>query len=327
MADTPPTDDPSALVSKQTRRDPAQGPPDSAVTLFAQTKGGFSRSNVTPLKAARRGRHRSMAMKLYVGRVMTAGMLVTAIAAAAQARPPQVLPSQIGPSPYVMVSDVGGPDTGMAAPDYMPPRYAPVMLLPPQEVYMIVRESGYEPLGMPRQRGVIYTVAVIDSDGEDGRLVIDARNGRILRFLPAFRMGDRMGDDFAADMPNSRPPVPLASVPLPPASIPSRQALAPMPPASVPRPLVPVPRHLANRSVGVPPPKATPPVAVAEPKPAAASLAAAPEPAAAAPQQSAAVQPKPAEAASPGVTIGQAPAKPSVRIMPTQPMPRAQGLD
>ena len=261
-------------------------------------------------------------MKLYVGRVMTAGMLVTAIAAAAQAQPPQVLPSQIGPSPYVMVSDVGGPDAGMAAPDYMPPRYAPVMPLPPREVYMIVRESGYAPLGIPRQRGLVYTIAVIDNEGEDGRLVIDARDGRILRFLPAFSMGD----DFAADIPTSRPPAPLASVPPPQASIPGRQALVQMPPASVPRPSVPVPRHLANRSIGVPSPKATPPVAVAEPKPTAAPLAAAPEPAAA-PQQSAAVQPKPAEAASPGVTTGQAPAKPPVRIMPTQPMPRAQGLD
>jgi hypothetical protein len=207
----------------------------------------------------------------------------------------------------------------------MPQRYAPVMLLPPREVYMIVRESGYAPLGMPRQRGLIYTMAVIDSDGEDGRLVIDARNGLILRFLPAFRMGDRMGDDFAADMPAWRLPAPLASVPPPQASMPSRQASVPIPPASVPRPLVPVPRHLASRSIGVPPPKA--PVAVAEPKPAVAPLAAAPEPAAAPPQQSAAVQPKPAEATSPGVTTGQAPAKPSVRIMPTQPMPRAQGLD
>jgi hypothetical protein len=263
-----------------------------------------------------------MAMKLYVGRMMSAGMLVTMIAAAAQAQSPQALQPQIGPSPYVRASDVGGPDTGMA-PTYMPPRYAPVMLLPPREVYMIARESGYAPLGIPRQRGLIYTIAVIDNEGEDGRLVIDARDGRILRFLPAFRMGD----DFAADIPSARPPAPLAEVPRPQASIPSRQAMVPMPPASVPRPSAVVPRHLANRSVGVPPPKATPPVAVAEPKPAAAPLAAAPEPAAAAPQQSAAVQPKPAEAASPGVTTGQAPAKPSVRIMPTQPMPRAQGLD
>jgi hypothetical protein len=249
-------------------------------------------------------------------------MLVAVIATAAQAQPPQALPPQIGLSPYVMVSDVGGPDAGMA-PDYMAPRYAPVMLLSPREVYMIVRESGYAPLGMPRQRGLIYTIAVIDGDGEDGRLVIDARNGRILRFLPAFRMGD----DFAADMPAWRPAAPLASVPPRQTLTPSRQASVPIPPASVPRPLVPVPRHLASRSIGVPPPKATLPVTVAEPKPAAAPLAAAPEPAAAPPQQSAAVQPKPVEATSPGVTTGQAPAKPSVRIMPTQPMPRAQGLD
>ncbi len=39
-------------------------------------------------------------------------------------------------------------------------------LLPPQEVYTVVRESGFSPLGMPRQRGFVYTIAVIDRGGE-----------------------------------------------------------------------------------------------------------------------------------------------------------------
>ena len=44
-----------------------------------------------------------------------------------------------------------------------------------------------------RLRGFVYTIAVIDRGGEDGRLVIDARNGRIIRFMPAYRMG---GDNY-----------------------------------------------------------------------------------------------------------------------------------
>ena len=66
--------------------------------------------------------------------------------------------------------------------------YGPA-LLPPQEVYTVLRENGFSPLGVPQQRGFVYTIAVIDRGGEDGRLVIDARNGRIVRFMPAYRMG------------------------------------------------------------------------------------------------------------------------------------------
>ena len=251
-------------------------------------------------------------MKLLVGRIMSAGVLVAAMAATAQARPLQALPDQachqIGPSRYETVSDVGGP---YMAPDYVPPRRS-AMLLPPQEVYVIVRENGYAPLGLPQQRGVIYTIAVIDSYGEDGRLVIDARNGRIVRFQPAFRMGD----EVAADMPASRPP----------ASVPSPQAAVPTPPAAVPRPLASAPRRLASRITSVPLPKPTPPRAAAESMPAA-PLAATPASAPAPLQQSAAVQPRAAEPTPPGLTTGQAPAKSSVQIMPTQRMPAAQGLD
>ncbi len=64
------------------------------------------------------------------------------------------------------------------------PRYGPILLSPP-EVYTIVRESGFLPLGIPRQRGFVYTISVIDRGGDDGRLVIDARTGRIIRFMPA----------------------------------------------------------------------------------------------------------------------------------------------
>ena len=57
-----------------------------------------------------------------------------------------------------------------------------------------MRENGFSPLGVPQQRGLFYTIAVIDRRGDDGRLVIDARNGRIVRFMPAYRMGDNFDD-------------------------------------------------------------------------------------------------------------------------------------
>ena len=76
------------------------------------------------------------------------------------------------------------------------PGYGPT-LLPPQEVYTVVRESGFSPLGIPRQRGLFYVIAVIDRRGDDGRLVIDARNGQIVRFVPAVPDGRQFQRGFA----------------------------------------------------------------------------------------------------------------------------------
>jgi hypothetical protein len=252
-----------------------------------------------------------MAMKLFVGWAISAAVMVTATAAGAQALSNQGLSNQ-GLSDQTLrpvragvstVSDFGGPYAAMP-PDAMPPGYvAPV--LPPQEVFSILRERGFSPLGVLRLHGFVYSVAVIDPDGDDGRLVIDARNGRIIRFMPALQMGDRMGGEGmmsygpAAPLP---PGVAFRGVPRPPASVP----------------------NVASRSpTGVPLPKPMP-RAVAEPKPPAA-LAATPAPAAAPVRQSSVGQAKAGEpqAAAPA-PVG---AKPGVQILPTQEMPKVQGLD
>src|SRR3984885_6670655 len=159
-------------------------------------------------------------MKLFTGWVI-AGLVATAVTAHAQG----VSPGGTGGS-YMAVSDVEGPSAGPYA--AMPPEatmpgygYSPV-LLPPREVYTVVRENGFSPLGVPQQRGLFYTIAVIDRGGDDGRLVIDARNGRIVRFIPAYRWGNNLNE----------------GVPRPPASVPrvaSRTPLVPMPKASPPR--------------------------------------------------------------------------------------------
>jgi hypothetical protein len=250
----------------------------------------------------------------------TGCLTAVTLALAATAVQAQVPANGIGSRAAVAVSDFDGPYAPSdAAP---PPRYgqgqgygyeergpAPV-LLPSTEVYAVLRENGFSPLGIPRLRGSVYTIAVIDRRGEDGRLVIDARDGRILRFMPA---ADAYGMAPAYEQPTVAPYRPQSALP-PPTMVRS----------GPPRPPAPIP-HVASRTV--PLPKAAPPreapVAVAKPADPTTQQVQAPQPA----QQAAAVQAKPAEAApqAAAATVGQA--KPASTIMPTQEMPAAQGLD
>jgi hypothetical protein len=245
-------------------------------------------------------------MKFFAG-TLAAGLVLLAGSAQAQMA-----------GPYRAVSDVDAPYA--VAPRPVPPPYGVELrdgygpsLLPATEVYSVLRDNGFSPLGIPRLRGFVYTIAVLDRDGSDGRLVIDARNGRILRFMPAPRFG---GDNYYEEHGAFRGPV------FGPHGGPPRQARAPLEapqahatdqvqPAPVPRPA-----HVASRAV--PMPKASP-------------LAAKPAPAAPAPvQQAAAPAPKSAEAeAAPAATTGAgaAPAKPAPSIAPTEDMPKAQGLE
>jgi hypothetical protein len=238
-------------------------------------------------------------MKVFTGWAMSAGLVFTAAAANAQI----LAPNEISGPSYAVVSDIEGPYAAMP-PEVPAPRYRPI-LLPPQEIYAVVRESGFAPLGVPQQRGLVYTIAVIDRDGDDGRLVIDARSGRIIRFMPAYRMGENFD----------------------PAMRPTYGPVGPLPPFShirgVPRPPLPIPR-VASRTPSVPTPKPAPPHA-GEVKPPLATQPAA-EPA----RQSVAVQPKPADAqttpqAAAPAAVEAKPAAP--QILPTQEMPKVQGLE
>jgi hypothetical protein len=243
-------------------------------------------------------------MKLFTGWAISAGLVFAAVSANAQGAP-----QELGRPGYVAASDFSGPYE--AAPPNAPfqgqgPMFqgqGPI-LLPPHEVYSVLRENGFSPLGIPRLHGFFYTIAVIDRRGEDGRLVIDARNGQIVRFVPGYRMGDNFGRGFNGG----------AAVPYPPPGrLPPISDLRdpPQPPASVPK--------LASRTPTVPIPKAAPPRS-ADDK----ALAEKPQP-----QQSAAVVAKPVE---PPATQPASPpavaAKPAApQIQPTQPMPQVQGLD
>jgi hypothetical protein len=237
-------------------------------------------------------------MKLFTGS-LAAGLVLLAGGAQAQVR-----------GPYTAASDFDAPyavaPPPVPGPHYLPgPRYAPgpqheygagPSLLPSTEVYAVLRDNGFSPLGIPRLRGFVYTIAVIDRGGEDGRLIIDARNGRIIRFVPA----DQMSGNVYQEQSALREPL----VVQPP------QAQAPDHLQAAPPPSRPAPR-VASRTV--PMPKASP--IAAKPAPAPVQQAAAPA------SKSAEVQ------ASAPVTTGSAPAKPAPQIAPTQDMPSMQGLE
>src|SRR4051794_19781751 len=176
-------------------------------------------------------------MKLFTGWVLATGlMLATTVAHA------QVAPAEAGRTLYRSVSDVsrpyvGGPYAAMP-PDAPRPGYGDgPTLLPSIEVYTVVRESGLSPLGIPHLRGYVYSIAVIDRSGNDGRLLIDARNGRVIRLVSAHGMGDNFSDGpvVAYGAPGPFPPPPNAGG-------------APRPPRAIP--------HVASRTVPVP--KASP---------------------------------------------------------------------
>ena len=175
--------------------------------------------------------------------------------------------------------------------------YAP-SLLPPQEVYAILRDNGFSPLGAPRQRGYTYVIAVLDRGGEDGRLIIDGRSGRIIRFVPASQWGQ------AFDRMNYQPG-------------PFRDPGGPLPPPTV---IKASPQTMQTGPSVVS--RAAPPRAVAS-RPAPAPVATRPaEP----PQKSAAVnEARPAQPAPQTPATPQAPAAPQVK--PSPGMPQVQGFE
>jgi hypothetical protein len=218
-------------------------------------------------------------MKLFTG-CLAAGLVLFAAGAQAQMLAP--------------VSDFGGPYAAVPDGPGAPYGYGP-RLLPPEEVYTVVRENGFSPLGIPRQRGFVYAIEVIDRSGESGRLIVDARDGRIIRFRPGYTLGNNFSGEPAV--------IHGQTGPLPP-STPVKGE--PRPPRSIP--------HVAKLTVPVP--KASPLAAKPEAQPQ-------PQP------QSAATQSKPAEApaAPPAVTTGMAAPKPVAEIAPTKDLPKVQGLE
>jgi hypothetical protein len=235
-------------------------------------------------------------MKLFTGWIMSAGLVLAATSANAQV----LAPVEVAGSLITTVSDIGG-----AYAEALMPGEGP-RLLPGREVYTVVRENGFSPLGIPQQRGFFYTIAVLDRGGEDGRLVIDARDGRIVRFVPAYRVGLNYDEGLQpAYGPGALPPInPVRGAPRPPASVP----------------------HVASRTPSVPLPKAMPPRAGGPPVAAKSDREPAPQSMA---MQAKPADTRPAELAKSPQNTGPAPvdAKPAPQILPTQEMPKVQGLE
>jgi hypothetical protein len=306
-------------------------------------KSSFGVQGIDPWQ----GHHRSSKMKAFTGWAMTAGLLLAATAANAQSAAPQ----QAGSARYQPAADVEGPYADVpppppviTAPNYGPRAYGPpppygpgpaeygpayggAPLLPPTEVYAVLRENGFSPLGAPRLRGLFYSVSAIDRRGDDGRLVIDARDGRIVRFVPAEHFGygggyGGYGDGYYGGAPRPsyggplEPMTRLESPPRPQASVPK---MASRMPQSVPMPKA-APSKSTDRLTDVKPSDMKP----SEGRPLADKLS--PATAAAPMQQSAAIQAKPADA--PPAVAASAAVKPAApAIQPTQPMPKVQDFE
>jgi hypothetical protein len=277
-------------------------------------------------------------MTAFRGWTISVGLLLVAAASNAQGVPPQ----DAGRSGYLAASDFSGPYADAppppprviyGAPTYGPPAYGPQAygapeygpgnyggppLLPPTEVYAVLRQNGFSPLGVPRLSGLFYSIVAIDRRGDDGRLLIDARNGRIVRFVPADRFG---GDGGTGDGYYGGAPRPSYGPLEPMSRLDGTRLDGPA------RPQAAEPPKIASRSMpqSVPTPKAAP-LRHTDEKPLADKLAPAPAPM----QQSAAVQAKPADAppAASAPTASPAEAKPAApAIQPTQPMPKVQDFE
>jgi hypothetical protein len=241
-------------------------------------------------------------MRLLAGLAVGCALVLGTTAAHAQG---------VGPygSPYARMSDFDEPYYTPMAPRGPLSRGDGMALVPPHEVFAVMREAGFLPTGVPRLRGFTYVITAIDRRGGGGRVVVDARTGEIVNFVPS------EGYEEGMNGPPAVPYGPRGAAAPPPSPMPATAA-GPRPPAPIP--------HVASRT--------TVPQPMPRPAQAAPQIAARPE--AAPPQQPAATEPKPAPAvvaaapqpAAPAPTVGQVkPAAP--QILPTQRMPEAQGLE
>ena len=148
---------------------------------------------------------------VFAGTVMAAG--VAAVPARAQVI--QVVQARIVQVADVLRSDEGGYDRGAyVGPPEPVPMVDDTVMLAPDEIPSILRQQGFSQLGPIFRRGWVYTVAVLNQDGDDGRLIVDARNGEPIRFIPAMRMDSRLRDELDRMYgPQAPPPARFAREP------------------------------------------------------------------------------------------------------------------
>ncbi len=104
------------------------------------------------------------------------------------------------PPPRPRLVDPRGPFVAIPPARFKPPvegtLVPPFDLVPPFEVARMLRSTGYSLLGRIDRRGWVYTVAVLTPRGDDGRAIIDARTGAIIRFVPALAVNPRLNDEL-----------------------------------------------------------------------------------------------------------------------------------
>jgi hypothetical protein len=208
----------------------------------------------------------------------TTALVAAILLAGTSALIAQPLPPMDGPVYYGSRAYYGG---RIAPPYVYVPEYEAV---PSYDVVAIMRSRGFLPLGGPVRRGGFYVIAAAHPAGGDGRLVIDAYTGRIVRFVPApevirpsrndemelvyqgptFPPPDRMrtASRFGA------PPVPERGAPRPPASVPRVATRAPSDAPLVtpkPRPQAAPQRPDTAQAPPVPAPVETKPAAPSPP--------------------------------------------------------------
>ena len=211
--------------------------------------------------------------------------------------------------PYAPGPYGAGPSAAIPSSRYARPGPAARPMLPPDQVMSVLRTSGFSPLGRVTQRGWTYTVAAMDRTGEDGRLIIDARTGQIIRFIPAQAVDERT---MAVYGPPGPPPVAYAGYENRRGSLLDLRH-APRPPVAVPR--------AASRAA---------PKGAARPVSPAAASATTPTVAAPAQQSDVPAAAKPVVAESkPATTVGVAgsSAPATLKLWPTQAMPDVQTLE
>jgi len=133
-------------------------------------------------------------MKLFAS--MCAGTVMATGIVAVPARP-QVIQTHIIQVADIIRSDDGGYGRGAyVGPPEPVPMGDDTVILAPDEIPGILRQQGFSQLGPVFRRGWVYTVAVLNQNGDDGRLIVDARSGEPIRFIPAMRMDSRLRDEI-----------------------------------------------------------------------------------------------------------------------------------
>jgi hypothetical protein len=80
--------------------------------------------------------------------------------------------------------------------------------MPPHEILTIVRSTGMEPVSRPIRQGPVYVLRALDPAGEEVRVIVDARRGRIVKVAPVM-----MPRYAVMPPPYGRPPRPIPMVP------------------------------------------------------------------------------------------------------------------